>query len=375
MKISVIRERRAHEKRVALTPDLVKKIKSLSPNICVVVEQAAGESAAYDDAIYRAAGAEVTDLNSVLADATVVLCVNAPTPDILSLLPPSAALIGLLSPLQNSTQQTQNTAPIIKFSLEKLPRTTRAQAMDVLSSQANLAGYVAVLVAANHYPKLFPMLMTAAGTIKAARVLVLGAGVAGLQAIATAKRLGAVVEVFDVRAAAKEQVESLGAKFIEVPLTDAEKELAKGQGGYAKEMTSDYQQRQSELIAKHVQRADVVITTALIPGKPAPKLISRQMVETMKAGSVIVDLAAGSSLNAAMEPVGAGNCELSQAHQTVVHQGVSVIGANHLPSNVAQDASQLYARNVFEFLRLMINDQGVFNPDVDDELVRATRWV
>jgi NAD(P) transhydrogenase subunit alpha len=363
MKISVIRERSVHEKRVAISPDWVKKLKSLSSHIEVCVEQGAGLSAYFTDDMYQAAGAQLANLETCLLGTQVLLCVNAPMPELLQQLPANTVVIGLLNPYDTALQAVFTAQQLIRFSLDRLPRTTRAQSMDVLSSQANLAGYVAVMLAARHYPKLFPMLMTAAGTIKAARVLILGAGVAGLQAIATAKRLGAVVEVFDVRAAVKEQVESLGAKFIEVPLSDAEQELAKGKGGYAREMTPEYQARQSELIAKHVKQADVVITTALIPGKPAPILLTQEMVESMKSGSVVVDLAAP----------GGGNCALTQINQIVVHQGVSIVGDTNMPSHVAQDASNLYARNVFEFLKLMITDQGELNPNINDELLVATR--
>jgi NAD(P) transhydrogenase subunit alpha len=233
----------------------------------------------------------------------------------------------------------------------------------VLSSQANLAGYKAVLMAANVYPKLMPMLMTAAGTVKAARVVIMGVGVAGLQAIATAKRLGAVVEATDVRPETKEQVESLGAKFIEVPLTEAEEELAKGEGGYAKEMSDDYKKRQGELIASKLSQADIVITTALIPGKPAPVLVTEEMVRTMKPGSVIVDMAAEQG----------GNCPLTKPNETSIVNGVTIIGTVNIPSSVASDASSLYSKNLLNFLELLVNkDTGSFELDLEDEVVSGT---
>jgi NAD(P) transhydrogenase subunit alpha len=247
--------------------------------------------------------------------------------------------------------------------MEKLPRISRAQSMDVLSSQANIAGYKAVLVAANVYQKFFPMLMTAAGTVKAARVLVLGAGVAGLQAIATAKRLGAVIEAFDVRPVAKEQVESLGAKFVEVPLSDEEKTQAETAGGYAREMSEDYKRRQGELVHQRAIAADIIITTALIPGRPAPILINEETVRAMKPGSVIVDMAVEAG----------GNCPLSEINKTVVKHGVHLIGIANLPGLVAADSSALYARNLMNFLNLMfVADSGEFKLNREDEIIAGT---
>jgi len=255
---------------------------------------------------------------------------------------------------------------ITAFALEAAPRTTRAQSMDVLSSQANIAGYKAVMMAANTYQRFMPMLMTAAGTVKAARVLILGAGVAGLQAIATAKRLGAVIEASDVRPAAKEQIESLGAKFIDVPFeTDQEREIAQGVGGYARPMPAAWMQRQAHLVAERAKQADIVITTALIPGRPAPMLLSAETVAQMKPGSVVVDLAAGKGIN------GSGNCPLTEANQIVVKHGVTIIGMSNLPALLAADASALYARNLMDFLKLIINQEGHLSIPADDDIVTA----
>jgi NAD(P) transhydrogenase subunit alpha len=272
-------------------------------------------------------------------------------------------LIGLLQPHNEAALERLTKAGVIGFSMERLPRISRAQSMDVLSSQANLAGYKAVLMAANAYPKLMPMLMTAAGTIKAARVIIMGVGVAGLQAIATAKRLGAVVEATDVRPETKEQVESLGAKFIEVPLTEDEQELAKGEGGYAKEMSDDYKQRQAALIADRLKQADIVITTALIPGRPAPVLVTEEMVKSMKEGAVIVDMAAEQG----------GNCPLTRANEISMQHGVTLIGSVNIPSSVASDASSLYAKNLLNFMELIVNkDNGSFDLNMEDEIVAGT---
>jgi NAD(P) transhydrogenase subunit alpha len=272
-------------------------------------------------------------------------------------------LVGLLQPHNEAALERLTKAGVIGFSMERLPRISRAQSMDVLSSQANLAGYKAVLMAANAYPKLMPMLMTAAGTIKAARVIIMGVGVAGLQAIATAKRLGAVVEATDVRPETKEQVESLGAKFIEVPLTEDEQELAKGEGGYAKEMSDDYKQRQAALIADRLKQADIVITTALIPGRPAPVLVTEEMVKSMKEGAVIVDMAAEQG----------GNCPLTRANEISMQHGVTLIGSVNIPSSVASDASSLYAKNLLNFMELIINkDNGSFDLNMEDEIVAGT---
>jgi NAD(P) transhydrogenase subunit alpha len=273
-----------------------------------------------------------------------------------------AALVGLLDPSDRAGLAALARHGVIAFALEAIPRTTRAQSIDVLSSQANLAGYKAVILAADHFPRLFPMLMTAAGTIKAARVVVLGVGVAGLQAIATAKRLGAVVEASDVRPSVKEQVASLGAKFIDVPYeTDEERAAAEGAGGYARPMPPAWLARQQERVAQRVAQADVVIATALIPGRAAPTLITEAMVQSMRPGSVIVDMAA----------VAGGNCPLTEPDQTVVKHGVCIIGDTNLPARVACDASALYARNVLEFLKLIINPEGQLTLPADDDIVQA----
>jgi NAD(P) transhydrogenase subunit alpha len=274
-----------------------------------------------------------------------------------------AILLGLLSPHHKESVDALTQHGLTAFAMEKLPRISRAQNMDVLSSQANIAGYKAVIMAADVYQKFFPMLMTAAGTVKAARVLILGAGVAGLQAIATAKRLGAVVEAFDVRPAVKEQVESLGAKFVEVPLSDEEKAKAETAGGYATEMSDDYKRRQGELVHERAIAADIIITTALIPGRPAPVLIKEETVQAMKPGSVIVDMAVEAG----------GNCPLSELNQTVVKHGVHLIGIANLPGLVAADASTLYARNLMNFLNLMLDPaSGELKIDRTDEIIAGT---
>jgi len=283
-----------------------------------------------------------------------------------------ATLVGMLNPFDAEGLQALASAGLTSFALEAAPRTTRAQSMDVLSSQANIAGYKAVMLAANAYPKFFPMLMTAAGTVKAARVVILGVGVAGLQAIATAKRLGAVIEASDVRPSVKEQIESLGGKFIDVPYETAEeKEAAEGVGGYAKPMPPSWLQRQAAEVAKRVALADVVISTALIPGRAAPTLITEEMVKGMKPGSVIVDIAAGKGPVRADGGVG-GNCPLTEADKTVVKHGVTIIGETNLPARVAADASALYARNVLDFLKLVLpKDAAAVQVPMDDDIVVA----
>ncbi len=272
------------------------------------------------------------------------------------------ALVGMLNPFDREGLQRLASAGLTSFALEAAPRTTRAQSMDVLSSQANIAGYKAVMIGADRYQRLFPMLMTAAGTIKAARVVILGVGVAGLQAIATAKRLGAVIEASDVRPSVKEQVESLGAKFIDVPYeTPEEKEAAEGVGGYARAMPQSWLERQKVEVAKRVAAADIVITTALIPGRAAPVLVTEEMVQTMKPGSVIVDMAAAQG----------GNCPLTEAGQTVIRHGVTLVGETNLPALVAADSSSLYARNVLDFLKLVLPKEGGFKIDLEDDIVAA----
>ena len=363
MLIGVPRESAVGETRVAMTPETAKKLKAAGHRL--LVERGAGLQAACTDAAYEAVGVEIVDAAQALA-AELVLKVNRPNPAELAQMKSGSVLVGMLNPFDAEGLQAMAAAGLTAFALEAAPRTTRAQSLDVLSSQANLAGYKAVLLAATHYPKLFPMLMTAAGTIKAARVVILGVGVAGLQAIATAKRLGAVIEASDVRPSVKEQVESLGGKFIEVAYETAEeKEAAEGVGGYARPMPASWLQRQAVEVAKRVALADVVISTALIPGRPAPTLISEEMVKSMKPGSVIVDIAAGRGAN------GGGNCPLSVAGQTVQVHGVTIIGETNLPATVPADASALYARNVLDFLKLVINKEAGFEMPADDDIVNA----
>src|SRR6202008_912674 len=327
------------------------------------VQAGAGVAASATDEAYAAAGAEIVDRGAALG-ADLVLKVRAPLADELSLVKPGAVLVGMLNPFDRDGLQRLADAKLTAFALEAAPRTTRAQSMDVLSSQANIAGYKAVMIAADRYQRFFPMLMTAAGTAQAARVVVLGVGVAGLQAIATAKRLGAVIEASDVRPSVKEQVESLGAKFIDVSYdTPEEKEAAEGVGGYAKPMPQSWLDRQKIEVAKRVALADVVITTALIPGRAAPVLVTEEMVKAMKPGSVIVHLAA---------PNG-GNCPLTEAGKTVVKHGVTIVGETNLPALVAADASALYARNVLDFLKLVLPKEGGLKIDLEDDIVAACR--
>lgn len=364
MLIGVPRESVAGESRVAVTPETAKKLKAQGH--VLRIESGAGLSASATDEAYVAAGAEIVDRAAAFG-AELVLKVRSPDAAELALMKPGTALVGMLNPFDREGLQTLATAGLTSFALEAAPRTTRAQSMDVLSSQANIAGYKAVMIAADKYQRFFPMLMTAAGTVKAARVVVLGVGVAGLQAIATAKRLGAVIEASDVRPAVKEQVESLGAKFIDVPYETAEeKEAAEGVGGYAKPMPPSWLDRQKVEVAKRVAQADVVITTALIPGRAAPTLVSEEMVRSMKPGSVIVDIAAGKGADG----VG-GNCPLTEAGKTVVKHGVTLVGETNLPALVAADASALYARNVLDFLKLVITKEGAFQVPMDDDIVAA----
>jgi NAD(P) transhydrogenase subunit alpha len=368
MRIGVPAETAALETRVAVTPETAKKLVAQGHH--VLVQTGAGVASSAPDEAYRAVGAEIVDAATALG-AELVLKVRAPAVDELAQMKAGATLIGMLNPFDVEGLQRLAAAGLTAFALEAAPRTTRAQSMDVLSSQANIAGYKAVMLAANHYQRLFPMLMTAAGTIKAARVVVLGVGVAGLQAIATAKRLGAVIEASDVRPAVKEQVESLGAKFIDVPYeTDEERECAQGVGGYARPMPESWRQRQRAEVAKRVAQADVVITTALIPGRPAPTLVTEEMVRSMKPGSVIVDLAAG---RGPLGPHGqpGGNCPLTVPDQVVSVHGVTLIGHTNLPAMVAADASALYARNVLDFLKLIVTKEGQLQLNLDDDIVAA----
>jgi len=364
MRIGVPAETRPGETRVALTPETAKKLKAQGHSLHV--ESGAGLAASVTDEAYLAVGAEVTDAASAFA-CDMVLKVSAPTDAELALMKSGSALVGMLNPFDVAGLQSMAAAGLTAFALEAAPRTTRAQSMDVLSSQANIAGYKAVMVAANQYQRFFPMLMTAAGTVKAARVVILGVGVAGLQAIATAKRLGAVIEASDVRPSVKEQVESLGGKFIDVPYETAEeKEAAEGVGGYARPMPQSWLDRQKTEVAKRVALADVVISTALIPGRAAPVLVTAEMVQSMKPGSVIVDIAAGKAADGV-----AGNCVLTEAGKTVQKHGVNIIGETNLPALVAADASALYARNVLDFLKLVFTKEGDFKVDMEDDIVAA----
>jgi NAD(P) transhydrogenase subunit alpha len=363
MLIGVPTETTVGESRVSATPETVKKMKAQGHS--VRVQSGAGIPASVTDEAYVAAGAEITDAAGALG-CDLVLKVRTPFDNEAAQMKPGAGLVGMLNPFDATGLQRLANAQLTSFALEAAPRTTRAQSMDVLSSQANIAGYKAVMMAADKYQRFFPMLMTAAGTVKAARVVILGVGVAGLQAIATAKRLGAVIEASDVRPSVKEQVESLGGKFIDVPYeTDEEKEAAVGVGGYAKPMPQSWLDRQKAEVAKRVAQADVVISTALIPGRAAPTLITEEMVKSMKPGSVIVDIAAGKG------PSGGGNCPLSVADKTVVKYGVTIIGETNLPALVAADASSLYARNVLDFLKLVINKEGALHVDMEDDIVTA----
>ncbi|WPH20982.1 Re/Si-specific NAD(P)(+) transhydrogenase subunit alpha [Variovorax paradoxus] len=366
MLIGVPAETMAGETRVAVTPETVKKLAASGHT--VRVQSGAGIAASVTDAAYQAAGAEIVNMNAAFA-ADMVLKVRTPTDAETALMKPGTVVIGMLNPFDAAGLQRLATAGLTAFALEAAPRTTRAQSMDVLSSQANIAGYKAVMIAADKYQRFFPMLMTAAGTVKAARVVILGVGVAGLQAIATAKRLGAVIEASDVRPSVKEQIESLGGKFIEVSYdTDEEKEAAVGVGGYARPMPPSWLARQQVEVAKRVALADIVISTALIPGRAAPTLITEDMVKAMKPGSVIVDIAAGKGADG----VG-GNCPLSEADKTVVKHGVTIVGETNLPALVAADASALYARNVLDFLKLIVTKEGGLKIDLEDDIVAACR--
>ena len=358
MHISILRELAPGESRVALLPDAVRGL--VSKGLEVAVEAGSGVAAGASDQDYRQAGANVTsNRHQLLASADVLPVVNTPAANDLHQLKSGAVMIGFLRPLDSPSSLD----PAIErgatlFAMELVPRITRAQAMDALSSMATVAGYKAALLAADRLPKMFPLLMTAAGTIAPAHVLVLGAGVAGLQAIATSRRLGAVVNAYDVRAVAGEQVRSLGAKFLEVDLGGIETE---DKGGYAKELSEEALARGRELIAANARTSDVVITTAQVPGKRAPRMLSRAAVEAMRPGSVIVDLAA---------PAG-GNCELTRPGEEVVHNGVTILGPLNLPATVPVHASQLYSRNVSNFLQLLVKN-GALNLDWNDEIIRGS---
>lgn len=367
VKIGVITEKALDENRVAVSPDTVRKLKALG--VEVLIESGAGLNASFTDDMFVKAGAVIQPgAAAILSQIDILLKVQQPFVNLseqvnqISLLKDQAIVIGLLSPYtQAASFPFYEARKITSFSLELLPRTTRAQSMDVLSSQANLAGYKAVLEAADAYGRSFPMMMTAAGTIAPARLMVMGAGVAGLQAIATARRLGAIVSATDVRPAAKEQVESLGASFVAV--MDEEFKAAESAAGYAKQMSQAYLEKQGALIAETIKKQDMVITTAQIPGRPAPKLVTKAMVETMKYGSVIVDLAVEQG----------GNCELSRVGEIVIHQGIKIIGYRNLPSRLAEVASSQYANNIYQFFLLLFNkgDRLVQIP-WDDDIIKAT---
>jgi len=363
MRIGVPLEIRPGETRVAATPETVKKL--IGQGHTVVIQKDAGVTASQPDSAYEAVGATIGSATDALG-AEIVLKVRAPEAAELKQIQSGSVLLGMLDPFDNDNIAAMAAQGVTAFSLEAAPRTTRAQSMDVLSSQANIAGYKAVMVAANEYQRFMPMLMTAAGTVKAARVLILGAGVAGLQAIATAKRLGAVIEASDVRPAAKEQIESLGAKFVDVPYeTDEEREIAQGVGGYARPMPEAWMKRQAALVAERAQQADIVITTALIPGRKPPVLLHSDTVANMKAGSIVIDLAAGRGDN------GSGNCPLTEADKIVVKNGVKIIGYTNLASMVAADASALYARNLLDFMKLIVDSEAKLVIPTDDDIVTA----
>ena len=360
MHIGVPLETRPGETRVAATPETIKKL--IGQGHRVTVQSGAGVQASIPDSAFEAAGATIADAAAAFA-AEILLKVNAPNETELAQMQPGTVLVGMLNPFDNENIARMAERGITAFALEAAPRTSRAQSLDVLSSQANIAGYKAVMVAANQYPRFMPMLMTAAGTVKAARVLILGAGVAGLQAIATAKRLGAVIEASDVRPAVKEQIESLGAKFVDVPFeTDEERECAEGVGGYARPMPQSWMERQAKAVHERAKQADIVITTALIPGRKAPTLLHAETVAEMKPGSVVIDLAAAQG----------GNCPLTVAEQVVVSSnGVTIVGHSNLAAMVPADASALYARNLLDFLKLVLDKDGQFHLNLEDDIVKA----
>jgi NAD(P) transhydrogenase subunit alpha len=363
MRIGVPLEIRPEETRVAATPETVKKL--ISQGHSVVIQKDAGVQASQPDSAYEAVGATIGSAADAFG-AEIVLKVRAPEAGELKQIKSGSVLIGMLDPFDNDNIAAMAAQGVTAFSLEAAPRTTRAQSMDVLSSQANIAGYKSVMIATNEYQRFMPMLMTAAGTVKAARVLILGAGVAGLQAIATAKRLGAVIEASDVRPAAKEQIESLGAKFVDVPYeTDEEREIAKGVGGYARPMPEAWMKRQAALVAERAQQADIVITTALIPGRKPPVLLHSDTVAKMKPGSIVIDIAAGRGDN------GSGNCPLTQADKIVQVNGVKIVGYTTLASMVAADASALYARNLIDFMKLIVDKDAKLVIPADDDIVTA----
>lgn len=358
IRIAVLKETADHEHRVAATPEIVKKYKAKGYEVTIV--SGAGHAASYPDDDYKSAGADlVADNQKAVKDADIILCVQAPATT--GKTKPSTILIGMLSPYTNKALlETYAKENITSLAMELVPRITRAQAMDVLSSQSNLAGYKAVLDAAAEYTKAFPMMMTAAGTVPPARVFVMGAGVAGLQAIATARRLGAIVSATDVRPAAKEQVQSLGASFVMVESDETKQ--AETSGGYAKEMSDDFKKKQAALVAETIIKQDIVITTALIPGRAAPVLVTEDMVKSMKPGSVIVDMAVEQG----------GNCALSKAGDIITVNGVKIMGLKNIPSRIATDSSALYARNLMNLLGLIIDKDGTITLNQDDEIIKST---
>lgn len=356
MIVGILKER-SDENRVAMLPETVKDL--IRKKVTVWIESGAGAGAYASDDDYEAVGALVTNLEKIIKEADLLLRISPPENEWLKLIREDQVWVGVLNPLsEKDLVKSLLSKKLTSFSMDIVPRTTRAQAMDILSSQATAAGYRAVLDAAMRLPTFFPMFMTAAGTITPAKVLILGAGVAGLQAIATSRKLGAKVEAFDVRSAVKEEVQSLGAKFIEVEgaVDDA------AAGGYAVEQTEEFRQRQKQAIHDHAIRSDVVITTAQIPGKPAPRLLEKATVEQMKAGSVVIDLAASSG----------GNCELTVNGQTINHNGVQIIGQSDYPSTLPKDSSKMFGKNLLNFLSLMINEEGNLKLDFQDDLIQGT---
>ena len=362
--IGVPAETVAGEARVALTPETAKKL--IAQGHVVRLQSGAGVAASVPDDAYVAVGVELVNADQAWA-SDLVLKVRAPEATEISRIKSGSTVVGMLEPFNREGLERLAAAGATGFALEAAPRTTRAQSMDVLSSQANIAGYKAVMLTADKYQRFFPMLMTAAGTVKAARVVILGVGVAGLQAIATAKRLGAVIEATDVRPAVKEQIESLGAKFIDVPFeTQEERDCAEGVGGYARPMPQSWLDRQKAEVAKRVALADIVITTALIPGRAAPVLVTEEMVKSMKPGAVIIDIAAGKGAHGTD-----GNCPLTEAGKTVSKHGVVIVGETNLPALVAADASALYARNVLDFLKLIVDKDKGLHLNLEDDIVAA----
>ena len=358
MQISVLKEKNKNETRVASTPDVIKILTNFGAE--VFIEKGAGNLSGYEDDVYELNGAKIVDRSQCL-NADINLCVRMPSQNDISLMKKNSILVGILNPYDNKNYFNElNNNNITSCCMELIPRISRAQSMDVLSSQANLAGYKSVIDAAEKFSKAFPMMMTAAGRVNPAKVMILGVGVAGLQAIATAKRLGAVVSATDVRSATKEQVESLGGKFIMIE--DDEIEEAETSGGYAKEMSESFKKKQSALISETVAKQDIIICTALIPGKSAPILITEKMVNSMSKGSVIVDLAVESG----------GNCPLSKIDEIVDHNGIKIIGYSNVPGKVAKDASSLYAKNIANFLSLIINkDEKKISIDWKDEIINS----